>query len=58
MIAYAREHAAAKVLLEVRVSNVGALELYRGLGFEEIHRRKRYYDDGEDAIEMMLPLIR
>ena len=58
VIAYARAHAAAKVLLEVRVSNVAALELYRGLGFEEIHRRKRYYDDGEDAIEMMLTLIR
>ena len=58
VIAYAREHAAAKVLLEVRVSNVAALALYRGLGFEEINRRKRYYDDGEDAIEMMLTLIR
>lgn len=58
VIGYAREHAAAKVLLEVRVSNEPALALYRRLGFEEINRRKRYYDDGEDAIEMMLTLIR
>lgn len=56
VIGYGRAHAAAKVLLEVRRSNEGALALYRGLGFEEINVRKRYYDDGEDAIEMMLAL--
>lgn len=56
VIAYARAQAAAKVLLEVRRSNEAALALYRRLGFEEINVRKRYYDDGEDAIEMMLAL--
>jgi ribosomal-protein-alanine N-acetyltransferase len=56
VIAYARTHQAAKVLLEARVSNAPALALYAQRGFEEIHRRKRYYDDGEDAIEMMLAL--
>jgi ribosomal-protein-alanine N-acetyltransferase len=53
VIAYARAHEAAKVLLEVRVSNAPAVALYRQLGFEEFNRRPRYYDDGEDAIEMM-----
>lgn len=54
VIDYARAHAAAKVLLEVRRSNEAALALYRRLGFEEFNVRKRYYDDGEDALEMML----
>jgi ribosomal-protein-alanine N-acetyltransferase len=57
VITYARAHDAAKVLLEVRVSNVAAIGLYRALGFEEINRRKRYYDDGEDALEMMLVVL-
>ena len=56
VIAYAKEHRAGRVLLEVRVSNSAAIGLYQALGFEEFNRRKRYYDDGEDAIEMMLTL--
>ena len=56
VIAYARQHSAGRVLLEVRVSNSAAIALYQALGFEEFNRRKRYYDDGEDAIEMMLTL--
>lgn len=43
------------IFLEVRVSNVRALALYRGMGFEEISRRKGYYpshDGREDAIVM------
>ena len=31
--------------LEVRPSNLGALALYRGLGFREVGRRRRFYDD-------------
>lgn len=58
VIAYAKEHRAERVLLEVRVSNSAAIALYQTLGFEEFNRRKRYYDDGEDAIEMVLTLVR
>lgn len=36
-------------LLEVRESNKGAITLYEGLGYYEIHRRKKYYQN-EDAI--------
>jgi ribosomal protein S18 acetylase RimI-like enzyme len=43
-------------LLEVRASNHAAQSLYRKLGFEEFNVRRRYYDDGEDAIEMKLQL--
>lgn len=39
--------------LEVRVSNTGAIRLYKQLGFKEIYVKKRYYqDNGEDALEM------
>lgn len=43
---------AAFLALEVRVGNVAAQELYRSLGFQETGRRKRYYQDGEDAVLM------
>jgi [ribosomal protein S18]-alanine N-acetyltransferase len=45
------------ILLEVRESNEPALSLYRELGFQELDRRARYYDDtGEDAVVMQLEL--
>jgi ribosomal-protein-alanine N-acetyltransferase len=43
--------------LEVRVSNVRAIALYRGYGFKGVAIRKRYYgDDGEDALVMFAEL--
>lgn len=38
--------------LEVRVSSLGAQELYRNFGFAPAGVRKRYYDNVEDAIVM------
>jgi ribosomal-protein-alanine N-acetyltransferase len=47
----ARDLGAAVAWLEVRPSNAPALNLYHSLGFQEVGRRARYYDDtGEDAI--------
>jgi ribosomal-protein-alanine N-acetyltransferase len=47
--AQARE--VALLTLEVRRSNLAALALYLGLGFERAGVRRRYYEeDGEDAI--------
>ncbi len=49
----AKEEGAKTALLEVRVSNDMAQEMYRKLGFVEVNRRQRYYsDNGEDAILM------
>jgi ribosomal-protein-alanine N-acetyltransferase len=56
LLDYAREHAAAKVLLEVRASNTPAIRLYETLGFTEFNVRKAYYGDGEDGVEMMREL--
>jgi [ribosomal protein S18]-alanine N-acetyltransferase len=37
--------------LEVRPSNTAAIKLYQKFGFEEVGRRRRYYqDNGEDAL--------
>lgn len=47
-----RERGAAFVSLEVRASNTPAIHLYQQLGFKETGRRKRYYENGEDALLM------
>lgn len=59
LIDFAQRHALQRIrhlLLEVRRSNVAALALYRSFGFFATNIRKRYYDDGEDAVEMRLEL--
>lgn len=40
------------VSLEVRVSNDAAISLYKKIGFLEVGRRKKYYENGEDALLM------
>ncbi len=39
-------------LLEVRAGNLPAIALYEGMGFQRVGLRKRYYDDGDDALLM------
>jgi ribosomal-protein-alanine N-acetyltransferase len=56
VLAYARHHRAARLVLEVRRSNDAALALYRSLGFFASGLRARYYADDEDAVEMQLVL--
>jgi len=46
-----------KVLLEVRESNEPAKNLYRSVGFNVISVRKKYYNDGENALVMLKELI-
>jgi ribosomal-protein-alanine N-acetyltransferase len=49
----ARRLRVREVWLEVAVDNIAAIRLYRGLGFEEVRRRKRYYQPGDvDAFVM------
>lgn len=43
--------------MEVRVSNVAAIGLYKSLGFEFLGRRRAYYDDGEDALLFVRDLM-
>lgn len=53
MFEKAKGYGAARMTLEVRVSNLGAQALYRKLGFVDRGLRKGYYtDSNEDAIIM------
>ncbi|MFX1319437.1 MAG: ribosomal protein S18-alanine N-acetyltransferase [Promethearchaeota archaeon] len=50
------EKGCEEVYLEVRVSNDGAKAFYRKQGFKKFWRTRKYYNDGEDALVMRLPL--
>jgi [ribosomal protein S18]-alanine N-acetyltransferase len=45
----------SRMLLEVASGNEPALAFYAAEGFTEIHRRRRYYRDGVDAVVMERP---
>ena len=51
-IRMAEEKDLAFLTLEVRVSNKNAIALYEKHGFLEVGRRKKYYENTEDAILM------
>jgi len=51
-----RATGAVVVKLEVRAGNTPAKRLYRSEGFEPLRRVPRYYQDGEDAVVMVLDL--
>ncbi len=54
LISHAKEQEIKKMWLEVRVSNLPAITLYKKLGFCEIGIRKEYYaNNREDALTMM-----
>ena len=42
------------VFLEVKRSNLSAINFYKKFNFKEIGSEKKYYSDGEDAIKMRL----
>lgn len=42
----------------MRESNEVAKELYRKMGYSVYRKVKEYYNDGEDALDMRMPLSR
>lgn len=57
LLAQARDLGAARVFLDVRVGNDPAVHLYSSEGFEQIGRRRGYYQpEGADAWTMRLDL--
>jgi ribosomal-protein-alanine N-acetyltransferase len=55
-LARARSMGSTAITLEVRVSNAAAREFYASYGFSDAYRRRAYYQDGEDALVLVLPL--
>ncbi len=56
-ISRARTVGTAAITLEVRVSNTAARRFYGSYGFAEAYRRRAYYQDGEDALVLILALL-
>lgn len=57
MIGEAKAHAIGHLTLEVRVSNLGAIALYKRMGFDEAGIRPKYYTDNhEDALIMWVEI--
>ena len=51
-----KKRGAEKMFLEVREGNLPARKLYEKTGFIQTRVRKKYYDDGENAVEMFKTL--
>jgi ribosomal-protein-alanine N-acetyltransferase len=55
LVTLVRQSGVIRIVLEVRVSNIGAVSFYRSKGFLEDGRRRGYYVDPiEDAVLMSL----
>lgn len=53
LLARAQDAGAEQVMLEVRADNTAAIGLYARYGFQEVHRRRGYYQPGAvDALIM------
>lgn len=55
LLAEARSRGISKIILEVRISNYNAIDLYKSLGFENSGIRKNFYEmPREDGMVMVL----
>ena len=58
LLAWAGEHHASVIRLEVRVSNAGAIGLYRELGFAQTGTRRAYYQNPPEDAAIMEKTLR
>ncbi|MDC0559030.1 ribosomal protein S18-alanine N-acetyltransferase [Candidatus Izimaplasma bacterium] len=56
VIKVCNEHKIEMLTLEVRKSNDYAIKMYQDLGFKTSSIRKKYYENGEDALLMLLDI--
>lgn len=56
LINIAKERKLNDITLEVNVNNIIAINLYKKYNFKEVGRRKRYYNNMDDAIIMTYKL--
>ena len=52
-----RKREITTIMLEVRVSNIPAQNLYRRVGYAVVQRIENYYSNGEDCFLMMKSLV-
>lgn len=52
-----KARAVSTLVLEVRVGNIEAIELYRKAGYATVNRIERYYTDGEDCFMMVRSIV-
>lgn len=57
MIEYAQQNGAARILLEVRESNLAAQRLYARLGFEVLGTRADFYSAPREAARIMCRML-
>ena len=56
LISELKEKGVTKLELEVRISNTIAQKMYEKFNFKIKETKRRYYDDGEDAYQMIYEL--
>jgi len=56
VIEVCNENDIENLTLEVRMSNKYAIKLYKEIGFKKVSVRKKYYENGEDALLLVLEL--
>lgn len=52
-----RQKGVSTIVLEVRIGNIAAQDLYRGLGYIVMQRLESYYNNGEDGLLMLKSLV-
>ena len=53
LIDFLKEKKVEKLFLEVREGNLSAINIYKKVGFNQISIRKKYYQNGENALIMV-----
>lgn len=52
----ARQRGCSIAMLEVSRNNIAAIQLYERNGFNTVHTRRAYYNDGADALLLNLAI--
>lgn len=52
-----KEASCERSILEVRISNTSAIQLYESVGYIKSHLKKQYYENGEDAWAMIKEFV-
>lgn len=57
LLEFLKEKNAKKIFLEVRITNISAINLYKKFGFEEYNIRKGYYNKPKEDALLMYKIV-